>query len=528
MTATLIVADAVRTASGVHGNAVLIEHGAVRAVGNHADLAGSAVEERYVGGVIIPGLRDAHFHPVSYAALLEGVSLKAASDLADVASRLRDGASALAPGEPLVAVRLDDESLAEHRLPTRNELDATVGDRPTLVHRYCGHVAVANTAALRLSGVDPTTPDPEGGVIDRDGYGVPTGVLRETAIELVATNLRGARGVTAAALVSAMQRLAGLGLTSIGGMVGCGDGPWATLGDETAVLAEAAPMLPIKVHALVIAGSATQLRQKAELLGGAGGRLTWLGVKRFADGSFGGHTAAMLEPFTDRPGERGTLRLSGIDRRLAEAAIDLGGTVAIHAIGDLACSRVIDLFAELRLRVDDPARLRLEHASVLTRDDIGRLAGLGVIASVQPAFLGSETDWLEGRVGSRLDRTYPFASLEAAGVTLAGGSDCPVEPPHPLLGMALARDRSGVFPAEGLAPDRALALFTDGAATSLREPPPLHPGSPADLVVLDRDPVVASPDELRATTVVETFVDGVAVDVDRSLPVWPDETPVER
>ena len=520
MNQKLIVADAVRTAAGRLGNAVLVEGGRVRAVGEHRDLTGSVIEERYPGAVIIPGLRDAHFHPVSYASLLSGVSLKTAENFAEIARRLQAAASDSSPNEPVVAVRLDDESLQEHRLPLRADLDAAVGDRPALLHRYCGHVAVANTAALALGGVDATTPDPPGGVIDRDASGTPTGVLRETAIELVSTRLTGARKITAEALVSAMRGLAGLGITSIGGMVGCGDGPWATLGDETEVLAEAARRLPIKIHAMVIASSPDQLAEKADLLGRSGGKLRWLGLKRFADGSFGGHTAAMHEPFTDLD-STGTLRITDEDRHLAKAAIELGGTVAIHAIGDRACTAVIDLFAELRPGIDDPARLRLEHASVLTRRDIQRLADLGVIASVQPAFIGSETTWLEGRVGDRLDRTYAFASLEEAGVTIAGGSDCPVEPPHPLLGLALARDRAGIFPTEGLAPDRALAMFTDGAAAALREPPPLGIGSPADLVILDRDPVTATPDEVRAATVIDTFVDGEVVEVDRNVPVWP-------
>lgn len=521
MNRKLVVADAVRTASGIIGNAVLIDGGATVAVGEHRDLSGDVVEERYPGAVIIPGLRDAHFHPVSYASLLSGVSLKTAVNLDEVTHRLRAAAERLAPEAPVVAVRLDDESLEERRLPQRTDLDAAFVDRPVLLHRYCGHVAVANTAALALGGVDATTPDPPGGVIDRDPSGTPTGVLRETAIELVSTKLAGAGRVTPEALVAAMRGLAGLGLTSIGGMVGCGDGPWATLGDETEVLAAAARRLPIKIHAMVIASSPAQLAEKATLLGRAGGKLSWLGLKRFADGSFGGHTAAMHEPFTDRAGATGTLRLTDEDRNLAKAAIDLGGTVAIHAIGDRACTAVIDLFEELRPHVDDPTRLRLEHASVLTRTDIGRLADLGIVASVQPAFIGSETTWLETRVGSRLDRTYAFASLERAGVTLAGGSDCPVEPPHPLLGMALARDRAGIFPAEGLSPERALAMFTDGAAAALGEPHPLAVGSPADLVVLDRDPVTSTPDEVRTTTVLETFVNGTPVEVDRSLPVWP-------
>lgn len=516
-----IVAESVRTSGRRRGNAVLIQDGVVHAVGDHDDLPRDARVVEYPGAVIIPGMRDAHFHPVSYAALLSSTSLKTAKDFGEIGNRLRRAAKGLPAGEPLVAVRLDDQGLTEARLPTRIDVDAMVADRPVVLHRYCGHVAVANTAALAAADLTAGTPAPQGGTIDRDDAGQPTGVLRETAIELVTTRLRRSRTVDATDLVDAMRRLAGLGITSIGGMAGCGDGPWATLGDETAVLAAAAPELPIRIHSMVIANSADQLTEKARLLGSAGGLLTWLGLKRFADGSFGGHTAAMHEPFSDRPEETGTLRLTTLDAHLARTAIELGGCVAIHAIGDLACSRVIDLFTELRPEVADGARLRLEHASVLTADDVRRLADLGAVASVQPAFIGSETAWLERRVGERVARTYGFRTMEAAGVRLAGGSDCPVEHPNPLLGMALARDRAGLVPNEGLSPERALALFTDGAALALGEPEPLAPGSPADLAILDCDPVTATPDELRSALVVDTYVGGSAVDVDRSQNVWP-------
>ena len=146
---------------------------------------------------------------------------------------------------------------------------------------------------------------------------------------------------------------------------------------------------------------------------------------------------------------------------------------------------------------------------------------LGVVASVQPAFLTSEVDWLESRIGpERLLRTYPFASLERNGAILAGGSDCPVEPPNPLHGIAAARDRAGIVPGEGLRADRALAMFTTGAAESLAEPDPLAPGSPADLAVLDVDPGMVTPDELRAASIIETYVNGARVDVDRTIPTW--------
>lgn len=529
MNERIIVAEKVRTAKGVLGNAIHVAGDRIIAIGEASAMRGLRVaEERFPGGTIIPGLRDAHFHPVSYAAALAGTSLKRTKNFDQLAEQLRSAATGLDPKEPVVAVRLDDETLEEGRLPTRIELDAALPDRAVLLHRYCGHVAVANSAALQAGGVDAQTPNPPGGVIDRDGSGAPTGVLRETAIELVATALSSARSVTAAALVDALRGLAGLGLTSIGGIVGCGDGPWATLGDESKVLLEAAAALPINVHALVIANTVDQVesvkREFSDVPAAAGRhRLRWLGLKRFSDGSLGGHTAAMHQPFADLADTTGMLRLTAGDTVLAKHALDLGGFVAIHAIGDRACTEVIDLFTALIAEGAAPDRLRLEHASVLTRRDIARLAELGVTVSVQPPFMGSETEWLERRVGSeRLQTTYPLRSLLDAGAHLAGGSDCPVEVPHPLSGMALARDRAGIMPSEGLSAEEALHLYTAGAARALGEPEPLAIGTAADLVVLDIDPVEASPDELRGANVLETFVGGEPVPVDRSKNVWMD------
>jgi predicted amidohydrolase YtcJ len=220
----------------------------------------------------------------------------------------------------------------------------------------------------------------------------------------------------------------------------------------------------------------------------------------------------MHAPFADRPDEMGTMRLNASDRELAIASLGMGGMVAIHAIGDRANGAVIDLFADLIDEGADPRRLRIEHASVLGHSDIDRMARLGVIASVQPAFLGSESDWIADRVGAdRIVSTYPFASMDFAGVRMCGGSDSPVESPDPWAGMALARDRAGVMPSEGLLPDRALSLFTDGAAAALGEQLPLSPGSPADLIAVDRDPVASDPAQLRETVVYETWVHGERV-----------------
>ncbi len=525
MTERLVVARAVRAPAGVPGDALHLRDGTVVGVGEAAELRKLGLpEERYPGATIVPGLRDAHFHPVGYAAALAGVTLKEAADFADVVALLQQEAGRIGPGRPISALRLDDETLAEGRLPTRADLDGPFPDRAVLLHRYCGHVAVANTAALYAASIGPSTPDPPGGSYDRDGDGRPTGVLRETAVNVVGRALRdlGHAPLTPDGLVAAMAGLAGIGLTSMGGIVGCGEASWAELGDQVAALAEVAAELPIKVRALVIAETPAELEAQAELLAGTGDRLTFLGWKAFSDGSLGGHTAWMWAPFADRPDTAGMARLDAEwAHEMSRTALDLGGMVAIHAIGDRANAAVLDGFARLLDEGADPAMLRVEHASVLRDEEVARFAELGVTASVQPAFLASETGWLEKRLGpERLAHAYRFRTLHEAGVPLAGGSDCPVEPPHPLRGMAAARDRAGIVPEEGLDAADALALFTGWAAAALGEPDPLAPGSPADFVVLDRDPVDASPDELRAASVLATWVHGHPVLLPAEHPVW--------
>ena len=519
---TLFSAELVQSAADSLGDSVLVDSDRVATVGWRRDLAAQADDEQhYAGATIVPGLRDAHIHPVGYASALTGITLDSITDLAGMGDVLREAAESLQENAPLIVTRFDDHAVAEGRLPTRIDLDDAVSDRPTLVHRYCGHIAIANTAALAAAGVDAATPDPSGGSLDRDGDGAPTGVLRETAIDLVTVHIEDVAKPQPTQVLDAMTRLAGLGITSIGGMLGLGDGPWSSLGDEVDTMVSISGHLPITVHALVIARSRDALLDAKDRIDAAGQRLRWSGLKLFADGSLGGHTAAMHEPFADAPDETGTMRLTDADVELARAAVAAGGMVAIHAIGDRANGAVIDTFETLIGEGAQPDRLRLEHASVLTNADVDRIGALGITASVQPAFLGSEADWLGTRVGEdRLPHSYPFASLEAAGATLAAGSDSPVESPDPFAGMALARDRAGLTPQESLDPSSALALFTDGGAVALGEPPPLAIGSPADFVVVDRNPVAVDPDALRQTVVIATVVGGVEVPVDRSQPTW--------
>lgn len=518
----LVSADAVVTAQGRVGNAVLIDAGHVLAVGDRDELSQGLPEDTFPGATIVPGLRDAHIHAVPYAALLKGCSLKSARSLTELKDRIVSHAAKLPASVPVVATRFDDESLAEGRLPTRHDLDDAVGDRPVVIYRYCGHVAVANSQALAESGIDASTTDPEGGSIDRDEHGVPTGVLRETASGLVAPALARGGLVTEDELIDALTGLAGLGVTSIGAMIGYGEAPSEKLEVEIDLWRRVSARLPIKVHGIVIANTPESLRSAALQLDAAGPRLRWLGVKRFADGSLGGHTASMSENFSD-VATLGTYRLTDVDTELAQASITLGGMVAIHAIGDRAVGGTLDVFEGLLRSGASAPDLRMEHVSVISPDQIARFANLGITASVQPAFLASESHWLERRIGAdRMKWVYPFRSLIAAGIRVAGSSDSPVEPPNPLWGMASAMDRYGINEDERITGLDALAMFTTGAAAALREPEPLTPGSPADFVILDANPESATATAIRDTTIVETYVEGEQVHVDRSKPTWVD------
>ncbi len=404
---------------------------------------------------------DHHLHPLGYVSMVTGLELMQASDWNDLAKLIASHATDT--DGVIVGHRLNDEGLKERELPTRELLDEIAPDRPMLLYRYCGHIGIANSAALATAGIDSSTPDPEGGSLDRDRSGRPTGVVRETGLGLVSDALSPqVLPPTDAAILEALGGLTDLGIGSVTGMVSAGDPIWCGIPNELGTLLRISADLPIDIGVMVIAGAEEELRHAAELIERSGGRLHFHGWKEFADGSLGGHTAAMYEPFSDRPDTNGTLRLKHEHARtMAQVALDLGGEVAIHAIGDRANDEVLDVFESLIDDGAEAARLRVEHVSVVTDRTVERFGKLGVTASVQPAFLASEGDWLEKRLGAdRMSLVYRFRSLVESGVTVLGGSDSPVEYPDPRVGIEAAVSRHEVNPAESLSRDDAEALFS--------------------------------------------------------------------
>jgi predicted amidohydrolase YtcJ len=523
MAELLVTALAILDAGGRLGDALLIEDDTLIAVGETARLRRPGLAERALPGFIVPGLRDAHFHPVGHAAALQRLSLAGAADFRTIVEALREAGAAQPPGTALVAMRLDDEALSEGHLPDRHLLDRALPGRPVLLVRHCGHIAVASTAALSAAGIGTDFPDPPGGSVDRDDTGTPTGVLRETAIAPVAASLRSRQApLSPHHLADAVASLAGVGLTGLGAIVSLDEGLWGAGTSELDLILQAAPQLALPLRVMVVADSPAALEAAARRLQGAGPTVSFLGLKVFADGSLGGHTAALRRPYADRPDLTGTHRLDPVwAEEMIRAAASLGGTTAVHAIGDAALDRVLDAMEKALSAGTDPSLLRVEHVSLATAEDCRRLAALGVTACIQPSFLPSDSPWLEARLGpERLAAVYPFRSLADAGVPLAGGSDCPVEPPHPLWGMAAARDRAGFLPEQALTPAEALDLFTAGAARAINEDARLAPGRPATFTVLAGDPVAADPASLRDMTVLATFVGGREVVPPAGVAPW--------
>lgn len=455
MTGLMMEVDAVIAGGEVVGDRALVTEDGIERVGFGFEVAGAERSRR--GGFLVPGFHDAHLHLGSITAATTGTSLEGATSLTEIADRLTVRGSG-----DIVAVGFDETALDDPALPDRRFLDAVSTDRAVLVYRVCGHVAIANSVALERAGVTRRSPDPDDGAFDRSRDGEPTGVLRETAIDVVAAAIDDARrDVAAADLVATSRGLAALGLRSVTAMVPAGSPAWCGPDDELTMLIDSSDRLAVDVDAVLISDRPDELRTHAERIPHHG-RVRFRGWKGFADGSLGGHTAALSTPYADASDRRGTVRSDDSRLRgMIEAAIELGGSAHIHAIGDAAVTRVLGVFRSA-IESGAPAdRLFVEHASVLSPALVEAIAGLGVVASVQPSFVVSDRRWIHTRLGPERARwAYPTRSLVDAGARVVGGSDAPVERPDPLAGARAATHRAGFHPEEALDPEGALALFS--------------------------------------------------------------------
>jgi hypothetical protein len=472
------------------------------------------------GRRVLPGFNDAHLHFFGGSLGLAQVQLKDAASPEEFAQRIAAHARTLQGGEWVLGGTWDDQALASPTLPTRHWIDPVTAETPVFVGRYDGHMALANSLALRLAGVTAATPDPAGGRIVRDAGGEPTGILKDAAMALLERVIPPpSRQARLRALRAGLAHAAALGVTSIQDM---GPAP-----EDVAAYAELLERgeLTVRIHA---APPWQRFEEQARLGLRRGFGSAWLrlgALKGFADGSLGSSTAWFFQPYEDDPKSSGLVMdelqpLEAARERMLKA--DAAGLqLCLHAIGDRAISTVLGLYEDL-VRTNGPRdrRLRIEHAQHVAPSDFARFAALGVIASVQPYHAIDDGRWAEGRIGpARARTTYAFRSFLDAGVRLALGTDWPVAPLDPMATLYAAVTRAtldgkrpgGWVPEEKITLAEAIGAYTFGAAHAEfqeKEKGRLFPGQLADLVMLSEDVFAIAPERIRAVRVEGTIVGG--------------------
>lgn len=453
---------------------------------------------------VIPGLHDFHVHLVGLARSRRAVRLDDARDGTEVAQRLAR-AAAEAPAGDWISGRGWTEA---HLASGTGALQAAVGDRLAFLSSHDGHSAWASAAARQTAGLGATTPDPDGGRIERDEHGEPTGILREAALDLVAAHVSRLQGEQLRAqLDDTLRELAGLGIT---GATEAGDytdkngiGSDAAFGDSYSSLTDLSDLvdgrlrLTLGIPADAIAAAADRgLRTGMPLDGRGSMRFGW--AKEYADGALGSGTAALLAPRTCGERDTGIMRVSADELdALFTASRPARIGMAIHAIGDRAARQVLDAVARAGPRLTGVPNDRLEHAQLLHSTDAPRFVALGVTASVQPIHAAADRDLVESCWDGRQDRAYAWRRLVSAGALLAAGSDAPIESVNPWLGVFSAvhrrlptDSRADWRPAEALSVTEALAGYTlaPAAAIGATDEGHLGIGARADLAVLSIGP----------------------------------------
>jgi len=506
--------------------ALAIARDRIAAVGD--DAAMQALADRHTqvedleGRAVIPGLTDAHLHWEGVARGLHEVDVFEVPSKAEALRRVAERATQTPPGAWIVGRGWTQAVWADRAFPTAADLDAVAPQHPVYLGAKSGHAAWVNSAALRLGGVAPNTPDPTGGSILRDDSGQPTGILLEDpAMTLVARHIPDPTPDALADLMAEAQRQAWrAGLTGIHDY----DDPSCLVALQ--ILRERGD-LGLRVVKQINA----PWIEHAHALGlRAGFGDVWLRIgalKIFADGALGPRTAHMIEPYEGEPENYGIVVTDPEEMHaLVSRASAAGLPSAIHAIGDRAVHDVLNVFEAVRqeeaaLGIPRAARRhRIEHVQLIHPDDVRRLAELDVIASMQPIHATSDWEMADRYWGARAQWSYNWRLQVESGARLAFGSDAPVEPFEPLKGIfaALTRRRPDGTPrAEGWYPegrldlDTTLRAFTQGPAYAAgleRDLGTLAPGFLADLVVLDRDLFAVEPDELLAANVAGTMIGG--------------------
>jgi predicted amidohydrolase YtcJ len=501
-------------------SAIAVGHGETLAAGTDREIlarwkGGNTRLVDLQGAFVIPGFNDAHAHLGMGGHILLSVDLIGVKSLAEMQARIRAAAEKAAPGQWLTGGGWDHTLWPGAQLPTRQDMDAAAGGHPAVFTRVDGHIAVADSAALAAAGIARATEAPEGGEIDHDASGEPTGILRETAQSLVKvpppTPEQRRRG-----LELALHDAISHGVTTVQDF-----SDW----EDFLVFEELEKegKLPARISEWIPFAEPLRVEELLQARHPKGDRMLHTTMlKGFMDGSLGSRTAAMKAAYADDPGNSGIPRyeqdqLNAMAVERAKAGFQMG----FHAIGDRAVEMALNAFAAAEQVLPIDHRYRIEHSQVVSAGDFARYKQLGVIASMQPNHLLSDMAWAGARLGpERSQYAYAWKSFLDAGVPLAYGTDYPVEPITPFRGVYASVTRMNeagtmtFHPEQKLTIAQTLYAYTQGSAyAEFAEgwKGKLAPGYVADFVVLDRDLTAIGPHDILGTRVLRTVVGGKTV-----------------
>jgi predicted amidohydrolase YtcJ len=506
---------------------------AVAILGNRIVALGSSTELRPLASprtriidaqqhTVLPGFNDAHVHFLEGGFSLASVDLRDAKSPEEIARRLAEFARKIPKGSWVLGGQWDHEKWPGAPLPTRQMIDAATPDNPVFVNRLDGHMALANSLALKLAGVTRETKDPAGGLVVRDVGGEPTGVLKDAAESLVEKAIpEKTFEEKRIAARAATDHAAHLGVTSLTDM---------SAGEDVGLYQYMAEHGELKTRIYAIRSIVSwEALAKTGVRAAFGSDLLRIGgLKGFADGSLGSTTAFFFEPYNDSPNTRGLLfdqmLPEGIMLKRVEGADKAGLQVMIHAIGDEANLRILDIYKETVAK-NGPRdrRFRIEHAQHLRASEIPRFGSQQVVASMQPYHEADDGRWCEKRIGKERSKgTYAFRTLLDTGAKLAFGSDWPVATLNPMESIKAAVTRQtldgkhpeGWFPEQKITLDEAIRAFTAGSAYAEFADGikgSISVGKLADVVILDRDIYKIPPAEIEHAHVAVTLMDGRVV-----------------
>ncbi|MBE0679664.1 MAG: amidohydrolase [Bacteroidales bacterium] len=493
----------------------IVAVGSNREVMKHRSDAGTVID---LGGrFVAPGFIDSHVHLLQGGSNLASVQLRDASTPEEFIRRIKEFAAVQKPGTWILGG--DWDGMGWESLPQKGWIDSIAPDNPVFVSRLDGHMALANTLAMKLAGVDRRVEDVAGGTIERGSRGEPTGIFKDNAMDLISVRIPDPTDEEVdRALVAAMNYLASNGVTSVHAVDGAG------YADGIARVRARGEQIT-RIYYMKTISRWKELKEQVEREGHGDKWVRTGAVKGFVDGSLGSHTAAFIEPYTDLQTDTGLFVNSEEDLyRWISESDKAGLQVVIHAIGDRAINFLLNTYE----RVADEngerdRRFRIEHSQHIAPGDINRYAGLNVIASMQPYHAIDDGRWAEEYIGpERIKTTYAFRSLLDSGATVAFGSDWFVAPATPLEGIYGAVTRrtldgknpGGWVPEQKITVEEALKAYTVSAAYSSFEEDikgSLEPGKLADFVVLERDITAINPVEIWDLKVQQTWVGGKKV-----------------